>query len=371
MSKICEIVRDLLPLYVDGACSPASVEMIEEHIESCPTCRDMHDKMKRHTDEDALREEKDGVIVRHEKRESRKLMRLLLSALSLIYFPVILILPVFLKSDGGFISTPYIFDLLLLFLCTFPCYLAVIELGGTLCGIWEKRITEPIDRIFHTIGAVLSCLILLLTIDLADHLLYSLALAVLLLISRICFAVIRRERPALPAVLRQRSFWVCSLVIFLIVLAVMFVSSVLMTTRNVREETVETAVAVEIMSYGAELDGVYLEAGADERMARDLIGREPRLTVCWVNESAEEIRVDRAFSLYRQTDEGWTLYHRADPTDPAVMAEVAVRAQGGRVRQTYPLDGCTIESGRYRFVTNVDGCALWMEFGVTITQYTK
>ena len=33
MSKQCEIVQDLLPLYVDGACSEASAEMIKEHLE--------------------------------------------------------------------------------------------------------------------------------------------------------------------------------------------------------------------------------------------------------------------------------------------------------------------------------------------------
>ena len=35
MSKQCDIVRDILPLYVDGACSEASAEMVKEHLNAC------------------------------------------------------------------------------------------------------------------------------------------------------------------------------------------------------------------------------------------------------------------------------------------------------------------------------------------------
>ncbi len=36
--SICEIVHDLLPLYTEGLASPASVLLIEKHLESCPDC---------------------------------------------------------------------------------------------------------------------------------------------------------------------------------------------------------------------------------------------------------------------------------------------------------------------------------------------
>ena len=38
MSKQCDIVRDILPLYVDGACSEASAEMVKEHLNACADC---------------------------------------------------------------------------------------------------------------------------------------------------------------------------------------------------------------------------------------------------------------------------------------------------------------------------------------------
>lgn len=36
----CEIIQDLLPLYVDNVCSDSSREMVEEHIRTCESCRE-------------------------------------------------------------------------------------------------------------------------------------------------------------------------------------------------------------------------------------------------------------------------------------------------------------------------------------------
>ena len=35
----CDIIRDLLPLYHDSACSPASRALVEEHLPACEVCR--------------------------------------------------------------------------------------------------------------------------------------------------------------------------------------------------------------------------------------------------------------------------------------------------------------------------------------------
>jgi len=35
----CNIIRDLLPLVHDKACSPASRAMVEAHIDACEVCR--------------------------------------------------------------------------------------------------------------------------------------------------------------------------------------------------------------------------------------------------------------------------------------------------------------------------------------------
>lgn len=72
MNKQCEVVQDLLPLYVDGACSEASAEMIKEHLESCTDCNEIYQQLCSHTSEEILEKEKDRVIARHSQKIKRK-----------------------------------------------------------------------------------------------------------------------------------------------------------------------------------------------------------------------------------------------------------------------------------------------------------
>lgn len=39
MKEMCEIIRDLLPLYWDKVCSEESKRMVEEHLQDCQACR--------------------------------------------------------------------------------------------------------------------------------------------------------------------------------------------------------------------------------------------------------------------------------------------------------------------------------------------
>ncbi len=41
----CNIIRDLLPLYIDDCCSEESREMIKEHLEKCEECRALYLEM--------------------------------------------------------------------------------------------------------------------------------------------------------------------------------------------------------------------------------------------------------------------------------------------------------------------------------------
>ena len=36
----CGIIRDLLPLYQDGVCSPESREAVQAHLADCAACRE-------------------------------------------------------------------------------------------------------------------------------------------------------------------------------------------------------------------------------------------------------------------------------------------------------------------------------------------
>lgn len=46
MNRItCDIIRDLLPLYIDGVCSADSRALAEEHLQSCPACKAEYEKL--------------------------------------------------------------------------------------------------------------------------------------------------------------------------------------------------------------------------------------------------------------------------------------------------------------------------------------
>lgn len=41
----CSIIRDLIPLYIDGCCSEESRQIVNEHIANCQQCRNLYDDM--------------------------------------------------------------------------------------------------------------------------------------------------------------------------------------------------------------------------------------------------------------------------------------------------------------------------------------
>ena len=41
----CNIIKDLIPLYIDNCCSAESAEAVKSHLESCPGCKSVFDSM--------------------------------------------------------------------------------------------------------------------------------------------------------------------------------------------------------------------------------------------------------------------------------------------------------------------------------------
>lgn len=41
----CNLVRDLMPLYIEKDCSPTTKKLIENHLESCIECSGLHSLM--------------------------------------------------------------------------------------------------------------------------------------------------------------------------------------------------------------------------------------------------------------------------------------------------------------------------------------
>jgi len=42
----CNVIKDLLPLYVDECCSEESTRLVAEHLDACASCRRIYDQMR-------------------------------------------------------------------------------------------------------------------------------------------------------------------------------------------------------------------------------------------------------------------------------------------------------------------------------------
>lgn len=72
MNTPCGIIRDVLPLYVDDACSEASRDMVDAHLKECPECAAYLEQIRASEAEDELKEEKALVIKNQARRFKRR-----------------------------------------------------------------------------------------------------------------------------------------------------------------------------------------------------------------------------------------------------------------------------------------------------------
>lgn len=214
MSKQCEIVGDLLPLYVDGVCSEASGDLVREHLDTCPGCRTLYEQMRARGGEEFIKREKDGVVRRHERKESRRILRYLFLSAALLYLPTLLLIVLNSEPDGTFIAIDRWFVLAVFFLFTAPFYLAFIEIGRLVCGAMEKRKKRIRERIFDVIGGALAGGIVAVgviatALDRDDWIGPILGLAVLLVLNWLASAIVNKKRPRVGDTVKDKVFWVC------------------------------------------------------------------------------------------------------------------------------------------------------------------
>ena len=101
MSYTCELVRDLLPLYLDGVCSEESRRIVEEHLRECSGCRETFEMMRNDELEHAVREEKNEVIRRQAGYFKRKSAVAGTVIAGIFMIPVLVCLIVNLASGHG------------------------------------------------------------------------------------------------------------------------------------------------------------------------------------------------------------------------------------------------------------------------------
>ena len=79
----CEVVRDLLPSYLDGVASGETKAAVERHMEECPDCRETLRRMKE-PEETALTEEKEIDYLKKVRRRSSRKVAVILGIVVLL-----------------------------------------------------------------------------------------------------------------------------------------------------------------------------------------------------------------------------------------------------------------------------------------------
>jgi len=92
MINQCEIVQDLLPLYVDNACSASSTAMVKEHLESCPECKALYETLCSDAEEEILKAEMVDVVAKHEKQIKKKRILTITKAVAITSIVAILVI---------------------------------------------------------------------------------------------------------------------------------------------------------------------------------------------------------------------------------------------------------------------------------------
>lgn len=68
----CDIIRDLIPLYIDGIASEASSEIVKKHLSSCGECAEIYRKMKNDEIVGYIGNEKTDILSEQKKKFARK-----------------------------------------------------------------------------------------------------------------------------------------------------------------------------------------------------------------------------------------------------------------------------------------------------------
>lgn len=147
MNKECEIVRDILPLYVDDVCSASSREIIDEHLKTCPDCAAYLEDIRASEAESELKSEKSLVIQNQARRFKRRSAATgsVISALFMI--PILICLIVNLTSGR-----------------TLDWFYIVVAAMLVVASVTVVPVMVPDSKLFWTLCAFCGSLLILLAV---------------------------------------------------------------------------------------------------------------------------------------------------------------------------------------------------------------
>ena len=143
MKMDCDVIRDILPLYADEACSDKSRALVEEHLGECEACREELAKMRATELESGMRRERINVIDYAMKRFRRR--STLIGMLGTLAAAVILL--ILLILIGPVLARRFLYSM------TGDWYYTVLASLAVLASVTVVPILMPRDKLFWTFCA--------------------------------------------------------------------------------------------------------------------------------------------------------------------------------------------------------------------------
>lgn len=85
----CDVVFDLLPLYMDGKVSEDSTIFVKEHLKECECCKEIYEDMQRIQESSSIEELQKTISSQKEQKVFAKLRRRFF--LALIFYIIVII----------------------------------------------------------------------------------------------------------------------------------------------------------------------------------------------------------------------------------------------------------------------------------------
>jgi predicted anti-sigma-YlaC factor YlaD len=145
MKVNCNIIRDLLPLYADDACSEASRNLVEEHLAECQDCSCMLRRLRNDEIESGLQKEKQDVIEYGERRFKRRSATVGSTVSGMFMIPILVCLIINLTAGSAM-----------------GWFLIVLAAMAVAASVIIVPIMVPKDKLFWTFCAFTASLMILL-----------------------------------------------------------------------------------------------------------------------------------------------------------------------------------------------------------------
>ena len=173
------------------------------------------------------------------RERGMKLLKHLYYAAVVIYLPVLVtasLLMHFMFGSGGIMDSPYLFELFVLFLYSFPFYLAFIEICTEVVRLFDKKDRTRNEKILNAASALVAIVIIATLINIHSFIYVSVGLAFLLAILWGIGAAVFKRKIVNADFFKEKSFWISAVALFVAAVTVFIIFTYSSDRKNTPDD---------------------------------------------------------------------------------------------------------------------------------------